>query len=93
GGVSEEVAAALGFDSPHGTMIVDVTADSPAAKAGLRKGDIVLAVDGQEVTGPRDLTRFIATDAPGTDVSLNVLRAGKSMDVSVTLGNRADRPA
>ncbi|PTW51267.1 MULTISPECIES: Do family serine endopeptidase [Rhodovulum] len=93
GQVSEEVAAALGFDSPHGTMIVDVTADSPAAKAGLKKGDIVLAVDGQEVTGPRDLTRFIATDAPGTDVSLNVLRAGKSMDVSVTLGNRADRPA
>ena len=91
--VSEETAAALGFDAPKGAMIVDVTDDSAAQSAGLKKGDIVLSVNGDDVGSPRDLTRKIAGDAPGTKVDLNLLRAGKPMDVSVTLGNRAEQPA
>jgi serine protease Do len=93
GQVSDEVAAALGLEAAKGAMIVDVSSDTPAAKAGLKRGDIVLAVDGQSVDGPRDLTRLIAIDAPGTKVSLKLLRKGEPMDVSVTLGNRADQPA
>jgi len=93
GQVSEEVAAVLGLDVAKGAMIVDVSADTPAAKAGLQRGDIVIAVDGQNVDNPRDLTRLIGTDAPGTKVSLKVLRKGEPMDFSVTLANRADQPA
>jgi len=88
--VSDEVAAALGLDTAQGAMISRVTMDSPAAKAGLRKGDIVTAVNGQDVSGPRDLTRLIAGDAPGAKVELSLLRAGQSVDVSATLANRAE---
>ncbi len=93
GPVSDQVAAALGLEAPKGAMIQDVTADTPAARAGLKKGDIVLAVDGKAVDTPRDLTRFIAGDAPGAKVSLKLLRAGREKEVSVTLANRADKPA
>ncbi|MDQ2095718.1 Do family serine endopeptidase [Rhodalgimonas zhirmunskyi] len=90
--VSEDVVAALGLDKARGTMIEKVENDTPAAKAGLRKGDIVTAVNGEAVESPRDLTRMIAGDAPGTKVSLTLLRAGKETVVDVTLGHRADRP-
>ena len=91
--VSDDIAAALGFDKAKGVLITDVTADTPAAKAGLARGDIVLSVDGTEVKEPRDLTRMIATDAPGTEVKLGLLRAGKPLDTSVTLGTRPEQPA
>ena len=74
-------------------MITDVTSDTPAAKAGLVRGDIVLSVDGAAVNDPRDLTRMIATDAPGTEVTLSLLRGGKPIDAQVTLGSRPDQPA
>ena len=91
--VTEDIAAALGFDAAKGVLIADVTADTPAATAGLTRGDIVLSVNGSEVNDPRDLTRMIATDAPGADVKLGLLRAGKPVDVTVTLGTRPEQPA
>ncbi|MCB2116343.1 MAG: Do family serine endopeptidase [Rhodobacteraceae bacterium] len=91
--VTEDIAAALGFEAPKGVLISDVTADSPAARAGLARGDIVLSVDGQAVTSPRDLTRIIATDTPGAKVALNLLRAGKAVDATVELGARPEQPA
>lgn len=91
--VSDDIAAALGFDKAEGVLITDVTADTPAAKAGLARGDIVLKVDGAEVKEPRDLTRMIATNAPGTEVKLGLLRGGKPLDTIVTLGTRPEQPA
>ncbi len=91
--VTEDIAAALGFDKAKGVLISDVTADTPAAKAGLARGDIVLSVNGAAVNEPRDLTRMIATDAPGAEVKLGLLRAGKPVDTVVTLGTRPEQPA
>ncbi|MFD1344296.1 trypsin-like peptidase domain-containing protein [Litorisediminicola beolgyonensis] len=91
--VSEDVAMALGFDSGDGVMIADVTEDTPAESAGLQKGDIVLSVNGEAVDTPRDLTRAIATQAPGAEVEIGFLRRGEEKDVTVTLGNRADLKA
>ncbi|MCB2135861.1 MAG: Do family serine endopeptidase [Rhodobacteraceae bacterium] len=91
--VSEDIAAALGFDKAEGVLITNVTTDTPAAKAGLTRGDIVLSVDGAAVNEPRDLTRLIATNAPGSSVTLNLLRAGKPVDATVTLGTRPEQPA
>ncbi|MCU9847929.1 Do family serine endopeptidase [Defluviimonas sp. WL0024] len=91
--VTEDIAAALGLVKAEGVLITDVTADTPAAKAGLTRGDIVLSVNGTAVKEPRDLTRMIATDAPGTEVKLGLLRAGKPLDTSVTLGTRPEQPA
>ncbi|MEC3861709.1 trypsin-like peptidase domain-containing protein [Mesobacterium sp. TK19101] len=86
--VSDEVAAALGMDAPSGVMIAGVQPDTPAEKVGLKKGDIVLSVDTTKVGNPRDLTRAIAGDAPGTTVTLTFLRGGKEMTQAVTLGSR-----
>lgn len=91
--VTEDIAAALGFDAAKGVLLSEVTSDTPAAEAGLMRGDIVLAVDGQDVESPRDLTRLIATAAPGSEVTLDLLRAGKEVSATVTLGPRPDQPA
>ncbi len=91
--VSDEVAMALGFEEGTGVMIEDVTADTPAADAGFRKGDIVLSVNGAAVETPRDLTRAIATERPGAEVAITYLRRGEETEVTVTLGDRADLDA
>jgi serine protease Do len=91
--VSDEVAAALGLDAAKGVLIAAVTGDTPAAAAGMERGDIVIRVDGAAVDAPRDLTRMIAGEAPGTEVRLSILRAGKPVDLTVTLGTRPEQPA
>ena len=90
--VSEEVAQALGFDDDQGVMIEGVQSDSPADSAGLKDGDIVLSVDGEQMGGPRDLTRAIAIKRPGASVDLTVLRRGEEQSFTVDLGNWADMP-
>ncbi|RMH51628.1 MAG: Do family serine endopeptidase [Alphaproteobacteria bacterium] len=91
--VSDDIAAALGLEKAQGALVAEVTPDSPAAKAGLKRGDVIRAVNGQTVKGPRDLTRLIATAKPGSKVELELLRAGKPTGRTVTLGNRAEQPA
>ena len=91
--VSDDIAAALGMDKASGVLITEVTSDTPAAKAGLARGDIVTSVDGKPVVEPRDLTRLIATAAPGSEVTLGLLHGGKSSETKVTLGERPADPA
>jgi serine protease Do len=91
--VTEDIAAAIGIDAAKGALIADVTADTPAARAGLKRGDIVTAVNGIGVDEPRDLTRLVATARPGTEVTIAILRAGQPTDIAVTLSQRADQPA
>jgi serine protease Do len=91
--VTDEVAAALDLEAAKGALIAEVTPGAPADRAGLRRGDVVLAVDGAEVADRRGLTRIIAAAAPGSRVTLSLLRGGRPMQVTVTLGDRADMPA
>ena len=91
--VTEDIAAAIGLPAATGVMIGDVTADAPAAKAGIRRGDVVTAVDGTTVDSPRDLTRAVAGAKPGSEVTIDLLRAGKPTALAVTLGERPDQPA
>lgn len=90
--LNDDVVAALGLaDDTDGVMIAQVGADTAAEKAGLHKGDIVLGIGGDTVKSPRELTRLIGSMEPGTQVTLNILRAGEKMDLTVELANRADR--
>lgn len=86
--VSEDIAAALGLDKPEGVLVADVSDDTPAKKAGLKRGDIIVAVDGKPMKAPRDLTRAIGSDEPGSEVQLSLLRANKPLTLSVTLDER-----
>lgn len=67
-----------------------VSADTPAAQAGLKPGDIVTSVGGQAVKTPKDLSRLVADLSPGTRESLGVWRDGKAIDLTVTVGANAD---
>ncbi|HBZ42701.1 MAG TPA: trypsin [Maritimibacter sp.] len=92
--VSDDVVAALGLEDGSGTLIQGVMEDTPAKDAGLLKGDIVTHVNGDPVEGPRGLTRAIAGDAPGAEVTIDLIRKGKEVTVTVTLGERStDEPA
>jgi serine protease Do len=72
----------------RGALISNVEKDSPAAKAGLRAGDVVTEVDGRAVTNPRDLARAVADQRPGSKSALKVWRDGETRTVSVEIGTQ-----
>jgi len=84
--LSPELAKSFGSATTQGALIAEVLPDGPAAKAGLRRGDIVVAVDGEPVLDSRRLSLRISQAAPGTAVSLKVLREGQEQNVRVILG-------
>ncbi|MBX5483534.1 MAG: Do family serine endopeptidase [Myxococcaceae bacterium] len=88
--LTPQLAPALGVDVKEGAVVVQVTEDTPAAKAGLQRDDVVVAVDGQHVGSSKDLTRMIGFKQPGTATSLDILRHGQKKTVKVTLGERPD---
>jgi len=85
-GVDEDLAKSLKLDEPRGAIVADVTPDSPAKRAGLEPGDVIVKVDGQEVKEAGDLSKHVATKAPGSTVSLEVLRDGTAKTLRATLG-------
>jgi serine protease Do len=90
--VTPAIAKAFGLDGVCGALIADVTADGPAAKAGLTKGDVVIALNGEPVTDSRTLRLAISQAAPGTIVHLKVLHNNSQKEVSVTLGELSAGP-
>ncbi|MCI0672746.1 MAG: PDZ domain-containing protein, partial [Myxococcaceae bacterium] len=77
----------------RGAVITDGQEGSPAEKAGVRPEDVVVSLDGRPVQDNSDLSRDIASRAPGSTVRLRVLRNGQERDVSVTLGTFPDEGA
>ncbi|HIE30665.1 TPA: PDZ domain-containing protein, partial [Candidatus Poribacteria bacterium] len=73
---------------PTGVQIIQFAEDSPAARAGLRLNDIVIALNDKAVLTINDLKRFVANSRPNTDVKLKILRAGKELSLKVKLGDR-----
>ncbi len=77
--ITPELAKALGLTANHGAVVVDVAPDSPAAKVGLKRGDVVVAVNGRGVRGSSDLRNQIGLMAVGDDVEFKVLRDGREL--------------
>ena len=86
--LSEDLAKQFKMEGTNGALIAEVTGKSPAEKAGLQTGDVVVEVGGQKVEGPTELQMTIASMAPGTKAELKVIRDGKDKNVSVELGER-----
>ena len=92
--VSMEIAESLGLKSSKGALIAETSANSPAYAAGLRSGDVITAVNGDAVDGPRELSRKIAALGPEKSVEIGYVREGASKTASVRLGSLpADKTA
>ncbi len=86
--ITPDLAQSLGVASDAGAIVDAVSPDGPAARAGLRNGDIVTAVNGKSVHSPSEVTRLVAFSSPGARLDLNVLRDGRSLRVAAFAGVR-----
>jgi serine protease Do len=84
--VNQALADSFGLDSPHGALVSSVEPDSPAAKAGLKTGDVILSMDGKPIERIGDLTARVAARKPGDHSTLGIWRKGDEQSVDVTIG-------
>src|SRR5690606_26365681 len=88
--VNSDIADSVGLKTAKGALVTDFAGDSPGAKAGLKSGDIITAVDGQAVDDAISLSRIIAGKAPGTSVELTLWRDRAETKLTATLGELGD---
>ncbi len=86
--LTENAAKALGLKKAQGALISSVMEDEPAAKAGIKAGDVIIGVNGKDVEDSAALLRAIAGEKPGSKTTVTIWRDGKAKDVIVTLGER-----
>ena len=86
--VSEDMAAALGLPKDRGEIIQRVEDGQAAAKAGLKRGDVVTKINGKEITPQQTLSYIVANIKPGTRVPIEVIREGKTLSLSAVIGTR-----
>jgi serine protease Do len=87
--VTPELAKSFDLKETKGVLIADVEKDSPAQKAGLKRGDVVVAIDGKEVKDAHTLSRLVAGTAPDTEVAMDIVRDGKEKALKVKIGTMA----
>ncbi len=85
--VNQTFADSFKLPRPAGALVSNVEPASPAAKAGLQVGDVILEADGKEIVSSGDLPAIIGMQRPGTDVKLSVWRDGKPVTIDATLGD------
>ena len=83
--VTSEVADALGLKQTTGALVSEPQAGSPAAKAGVKAGDVIVSLDGTSVKDARELSQKIGAANPGASVKLGVIRNGSEQTIDVTL--------
>lgn len=88
--VSPEIARAVGLKEVKGAMVNMVYPGDPADKAGIKKGDIILAVNGQAIKSPFDLTHLIATLKPGSKITITVWRDKREEKLTTKIDKRSD---
>jgi serine protease Do len=86
--VGSDMADALGIPKNRGEFVVRTVPGEPAEKAGLKQGDIVLKVNGKDITPDETLSYIVANIKPGTKIPLDILREGKPMKLNATVGTR-----
>jgi S1-C subfamily serine protease len=83
--MTADLAASLKLSNVRGALVSQVQPDTPAARAGLKQGDVILAVEGRPVADGNDLRNEIANTRPGTTIGVKILRDGREQSVSARL--------
>ncbi len=90
--VTQDIANSLGMKTASGALVAETQPDTPAAKAGVKAGDVITAVNGNAVKDSRTLAREISVMAPGSSAKLDVLRNGETKTIDVTLAAMPNQP-
>lgn len=90
--VDADLAASLNLSSARGAIVTNVSPGGPADKAGIRRGDVITAVNNTPVNDPNSLRNTVAALAPGTSTTVTLQRNGQDQRVSVALAELPDRP-
>jgi serine protease Do len=88
--VTDEMKEAFGLPSAKGVVVNDIVPNGPAAKSDLKRGDVILRVDGDEVNDAKSLQRAVARVKPGATVSLEIIRNKHPQKLALKVGNLSD---
>jgi len=91
--VTPEIAESLDLDDDGGALVADITAGGPADKAGVKRGDIIVEVNGNKIDEMPELPKIVASYAPGTKTRLKVIRNGKEKVLNLKLEELPDQVA
>jgi serine protease Do len=84
--ITPEIADSLGIKDRHGALVAEVMKGSPAERAGIKTGDVIVEFNNKEIKDSSDLPAMVARVAPGTSVPLKVLRDGKDISLPIAVG-------
>jgi serine protease Do len=84
--VTADLAKQFNLKEEKGVLIGDVTEDSPAEKAGIKRGDVIIEYNGTPISDPAMFRNLVAGTAPDTEISVRLLREGKPQTLKVTIG-------
>ncbi|CAJ6095060.1 Outer membrane stress sensor protease DegQ, serine protease [Burkholderia pseudomallei] len=90
--VTPEIAESFSLAQKSGTIVAGVLQGGPADKAGIKPGDILMSIDGEDITDTTKLLNVVAQIKPGTPAKVHVVRKGKELDVTVVIGKRPPPP-
>ena len=88
--MTPELAQSFGLERERGALVTSVTKDSPAEKAGLQRGDVILSFNGHEIQDMRDLPRLVAATPVNENVKMQILRDGKTREIRLAIGKMAE---
>jgi len=84
--ITPELASQFNLKNDSGALVSDVVENSPAEKAGLKRGDVIVAYDGKKTNEPYVLRNMVANSTPGEEHSMTVIRENQKLELKVTIG-------
>lgn len=89
--LTPELAKSLGIKETEGALIAGIESQSPADKAGFKRGDLVTALDGKKIVDSTSLRNMVSATAPGKKVDFKIIREGKEQTITATLGEYKEK--
>jgi serine protease Do len=90
--LTDDIAEGFGLPNAHGAIITNITPNGPAAKAGMKNGDLVVGYDGKAVADSRALSRMVADTPIGKTTNIDVLRGGQKSSLKITIARLNESP-